>query len=129
MTSIDDKIKQALNEEFNDIVDNNEKLNSSFYKQFMAGFKGKNKRIYKVSYFIVILMYIACAFCVYKFALYPTDEIKPLLRWAITSLFFGMAALIGESWFYNELGRDKVMREIKIVELQLAQLLKNQEKE
>ncbi len=129
MTSIDDKIKQALNEEFNDIVDNNEKLNSSFYKQFIAGFKGKNKRIYKLGYFIVLIMYIACAYSIYKFVNYPSDEIKFLLSSAVSSLFFGMAALIGESWFYNELGRDKVMREIKIVELQLAQVLKNQEKE
>ena len=127
MTSIDEKIKQALNNEFNEIIDENDKINSSFLKQFDAHFKGNMKKIYTIGYFFIVLFYLACAYSLYKFGTHSTDDIKTLVAWASASIFFGIASLMGEFWHMTEIGRNRVMRELKIVELQLSQVIKNQE--
>ena len=127
MTSLDDKIKQALNEEFNEIIDENDKLDASLVKQFASGFKGKMKKGYRIIYSVIILFYISASYCVYKFNF--EHETKQLIALAAVGLFFVIAAMLGELWYLSEIGRNRIIREIKITELQLAQVLKNQEKE
>lgn len=124
MTSIDDKIKQALNEEFNEYIDENNKINSSITKQFKETLKGRNK----IGYFFVIIFYILSAYGFYRFGTDTTGEVFHLLRWIIVGLFFGIIGLFGEHYFYSQIGRNKIMREIKLIQLQLAKVLENQDK-
>jgi hypothetical protein len=127
MTSIDDKIKEALNDEYNEIVNKNSEFDASLVKQFSSGFKGKMKKGYRIIYSIVILFYTIASYCAYKF--YFAHETKQLIAFAAIGLFFVIGAMLGELWYISEMGRKRVISEIKVVELQLAQVLKNQEKE
>lgn len=127
MTSIDDKIKQALNEEFKDVINDNDVYDSSLIKRFELGFKGgKLKKSYRTVYIIIVISYIICGLFAYKFA--GSVDIKMSLAYITSALFFAIFSMLGEFWYYSEMGRNRVIREIKLVELQLNQVLKNQEK-
>jgi len=127
MTSIDDKIKQALNEEFNDIIDENNKIDANPFKQMGVGFKGKMGWMYKLVVLITFIFACMTFYSIYKF--YYATEIKPLMAWGVSIIMFGLFTQVSKMWYWSELGKNRIIREIKLLELQLAQMLKNQEKE
>ena len=127
MTSIDDKIKQALNEEFNEIIHENNKVDSNPFKQMAVGFKGKMGWMYKLVVLITFIFACMTIYSIYKF--YYTNEIKPLIAWGVSIIMFGLFTQVSKMWYWSELGRNRVIREIKVLELQLAQVIKNQEKD
>lgn len=127
MTSIDDKIKQALNEEYNEVINENDEYDSSIVKRIESGFKGKLKKSYRTVYILIFISYIFSGFLAYKFT--GSDNVKMLIGYASGALFFILLSMLGELWYFSEMGRNRVIREIKVVELQLAKVLENQEKD
>ena len=127
MTSIDDKIKQALNEEFNEIIDENNRIDSNPFTQMGAGFKNRMGWMYLLVVIITSLFAFMTFYSIYRF--YYAVEIKPIVAWGVSIVMFGLFTQVSKMWYWSELGRNRVIREIKVLELQLALVLKNQEKE
>jgi len=126
MTSIDDKIKQALSEEYNDIIAENEKTDANPFKQISAGFKGKMGWMYMVVVFFSVIFALLLFYSIYQF--YYETEMKSLLGWGIMIIVTALLNQFTKMWYWSELGRNRIIREIKILELQLAQVIKNQDK-
>lgn len=126
MTSIDDKIKQALSDEYNDIIAENDKTDANPFTQMSAGFKGRMGWMYIVAMTIAAISAFFTAFAIYQF--YFEAEMKALLAWAIVIIVTVLITQVSKMWYWSELGKNRVIREIKILELQLAQVLKNQDK-
>ena len=126
MTSIDEKIKQALSDEYNEIIAENDKIDANPFKQMGAGFNTKMKWMY------VLVMFFSVAFAVFSFysiyQFYNETETKRLIGWAVAIVVSIFLTQVTKMWFWGELGRNRVIREIKLLELQLAQVIKNQEK-
>ncbi len=126
MTSIDEKIKQALSEEYNDIIAENDKIDANPFRQMGVGFKSKMGWMYIG---VILFGIIFTAIMVYAiFAFYHETEIKSLIGWGITIIISAFLTQVIKMWYWSELGKDRVIREIKLLELQLAHVIKNQNK-
>ncbi|MCF6299854.1 MAG: hypothetical protein L3J52_01860 [Proteobacteria bacterium] len=126
MTSIDDKIKQALSDEYNDIIAENERTDANPFKQMSAGFKGRMGWMYIMAMFIAAISAFFSFYAIYQF--YFETEMKALLAWGIVIIVTVIVTQVSKMWYWSELGRNRIIREIKILELQLAQVIKNQDK-
>ena len=124
MTSIDDKIKQALSDEYNQLISENDKIDANPFKQMRIGFKGKMGWMYIMVIAFGALMTLLSIYAIYSF--YHETEMKSLIGWGVTIIVTVLLTQITKMWYWSELGRNRVIREIKMLELQLAQVIKNQ---
>jgi len=124
--NIDQQIQQALNEETKEFQQNNERINANPFKQMKAGFKGSMKWIYIQVIFYSALFFIGMIYCAYRF--YHEQEPKALLAWAVGIIILALFTQISKLWYWTELGHNRVIREMKLLELQIAQMAEKQEK-
>lgn len=124
MTSIDDKIKQALSDEYNQLISENDKIDANPFKQMSIGFKSKMGWMYALVVIFTTLFAFLMFYSMYSF--YHETEIKSLIGWGVAIIVFGLVTQISKMWYWSELGRNRVIREIKLLELQIAQVIKNQ---
>ncbi|TDR19618.1 DUF6768 family protein [Marinicella litoralis] len=118
--NIDQQIKQALNEEFKQIVKDNESIDANPFKQMKASFSGKMKWTYMLVMFFSMVFFVGMLYCSYQF--YHAQEIKPLLGWSIGIILLALFTQISKMWYWSELGNNRVIREVKLLELQVAHL-------
>jgi len=127
VTSIDDKIKQALSDEYQDMISENDKIDANPFKQMSLGFKGKMGWMYIG---VIIFGVVFTAMSIYSiYSFYYETEMKSLIGWGVAIIVTIFLTQITKMWYWSELGRNRVIREIKLLELQVAQVMKNQEKE
>ncbi len=126
MTSIDDKIKQALSAEYTEIIAENDNTDANPFKQMSAGFKGRMAWMYIIAMFIAAISAFITFYAIYQF--YFETEMKPLLAWGTVIIVAVIITQVSKMWYWSELGKNRIIREVKILELQLAQVLKNQDK-
>ena len=123
MNTIDDKIKQAFNRELNDIIADNERTDANPFKQMKWAFKTKMKWVYAQVMFYIFVFFSFMVYAIYRF--YHEQETKALIGWAVAIIMTGLLAQIGKMWYWSEMGRNRVIREVKLLELQLAHLIKS----
>ena len=126
MTSIDDKIKQALSNEYRELIAENDKIDANPFRQMSVGLKGKMGWMYIGVIIFGILVTAISIYSIYSF--YHETEIKSLIGWGVTIIVTVLLTQIMKMWIWSEMGRNRVIREIKLLELQVAQVIKNQEK-
>lgn len=124
--NIDQQIQQALNEETKEFRDSNDRIDANPFKQMKAGFKGSMKWTYIQVIFYSTLFFIGMIYCAYRF--YHEQEPKALLAWAIGIIILTLFSQLSKMWYWTELGHNRVIREIKILELQVAQMSEKQNK-
>ena len=85
-----------------------------------AVFRGR-MRWYGVMFMAMILIFtVVTVYCGVRF--FQTDEVPAMLRWG-AGLLLGFAAIQGgKTWYWMQLERVAMIREIKRVELLVAQL-------
>jgi magnesium-transporting ATPase (P-type) len=126
MTSIDEKIKQALSDEYKDIIAENDKIDANPFRQMGVGFSSKMSWMYILVMVFTSLFAIMMFYSIYQF--YYETEIKSLIGWGVSIIVFGLVTQISKMWYWSELGRNRVIREIKLLELQIANLAEKQKK-
>lgn len=118
MTNINDKILQAMQDEQGDYQSLEEK--STVLGLIAQSFKGT----FRYTFIFVVLMQLAFAglavFCGYHLlqAVEASSKVDWLAGVILAAIAFGIARL----WFFMELNRLSVLREIKRVEMQIALL-------
>lgn len=118
--NIDQQIKQALGEEIQDIKQHNDRIDANPFKQMKASFSGKMGWMYILVIFFSSLLFLGLIYCAYQF--YHAQEIKALLSWGIGIIILALFTQISKMWYWSEMGHNRVIREVKVLELQLAQL-------
>ena len=127
MTSIDEKIKQALSEEYQDLIAENDKIDANPFRQMGVGFNSKMRWMYIIVMFFTSLFAIMTFYSIYQF--YYETEIKSLIGWGVSIIVFALLTQVSKMWYWSELGRNRVIREIKLLELQIASLVEMQNKQ
>lgn len=118
--NIDQQIKQALGEEIKDLKHNNDVIDANPFKQMKASFSGKMGWMYLLVIIVTSLFFIGMVYCAYMF--YQAQEVKILLGWGIGIIVLALLTQISKMWYWTEMGHNRVIREIKILELQVARL-------
>ncbi len=118
--NIDQQIKQALDEELKGIKSENDRIDSNPFKQMKASFSGKMGWMYGLVIFVSSLFFVGLLYCAYQF--YHAQEVKALISWGIGIIVLALFTQISKMWYWTEMGHNRVIREVKVLELQVARM-------
>jgi hypothetical protein len=119
MNDLDHAIRQSLSAEDAALLDRLG-ADQTLHRQVLATFEGR-LRWFNVMGWIAGFVLFAVA-CVLSWQFVQADELRDMLRWgAASALAFAGIALI-KVWFWMELQKNAIVREIKRLEVQVASL-------
>jgi hypothetical protein len=119
MNDIDQAIRQSLSAEDAELLDRLG-ADQALHRQVLAAFEGQLRWFNAASWIAgVVLFGVACVLT-WRFA--QAQELEDMLRWgAASALAFAGIALI-KVWFWLELQKNAIVREVKRLEVQVASL-------
>ncbi len=119
MNVLDDKIREALQKEDAELF---EEVGSepSIYEMLMETFRGRHRWLVFLTMFWTIVFMVLGVFSVVRF--FRADETRDMLMWAAASAFLLSGVSMMKVWYWMELNKNSVTREIKRLELQIARL-------
>ncbi|WP_448568647.1 DUF6768 family protein [Thalassotalea ganghwensis] len=117
--SIDAKIKKELASQASEIDRILASEDDGLKTLVESGFKGSMRRWFIVLNLVTLFITGALVWCGYQFF---TVEQEQQLYWGICLIACIQFQVAAKQWLYNEMGRSSVIREIKRVELAVAEL-------
>jgi len=119
MKDIDERIRDALLDEDARYLEGVE-TELPMHLRVIEVFRGRSRWLVLVAVIVgLVFMALAVVACL-RFA--EAESVRDMLAWCL-GFMFCMAAVLGmKIWFWMELNRNAVTREVKRVELQLAQI-------
>ena len=119
MTNIDDKIRAALEEEDAELLADYQG-DAPLHEQLIDLYRGRLRWINVMATLGSFLLVILLLVCAYQF--FHTQETRSMLAWATAFLTTFVWLALMKLWFWLEMNKNSVTREVKRVELQLASL-------
>lgn len=118
MTDIDKEIERALSDE--DLAFARQFEEQGLIGQFKSVFQGKTGWISTASLIVGTLIQILFFYAAWKF--FTVDDMILKLNWGAAAWFSAIMVAFMKVWFWMRMESNRMMREIKRVELQLAHL-------
>lgn len=119
MNKLDDKIREALSKEdaevFKDFGDD-----PSVFEMVMETFRGKYRWLAFVAVFWSIVFMVLGVLAAVKF--FQAEATRDMLMWAAACIVCMSAVSMMKVWYWMELNKNALTREIKRLELQIARL-------
>jgi hypothetical protein len=119
MESIDERIQKAFSSEDRAFL---EQMNAdgSFYRDLSDMFRGHMRWLNVLAWCLALALFAVAVVCGWQFAT-QTDP-RSMQLWGLGTLLAFIALGMIKLWFWMELQKTVVVREIKRVELQIASL-------
>lgn len=114
MNETDDAIRRAL------AAEDPSAGEPAMLEQIVDSFRGRNRWLVGYIWVYTFVCAAATAYCVYRFA--DATEAIDAVSWGVGILFFGLLVALGKIWYWMELNKNAVTRELKRMELRLAEL-------
>ncbi len=114
---IDQTIREAL------VAENDEWLNDldpAIHESIIEVFKGKTWWVATYAFFVMLALTVLAAFSAWNF--FHAEATRELVGWATGFLFCATSIGMIKIWYFIEMGKNSVTREIKRFELQLARV-------
>jgi hypothetical protein len=119
MNDLDRAIRQSLSAEDAELLDRLG-ADQALHRQVLATFEGHLRWVNVAGWFAGFLLFGAAGVAAWWFL--HARELDEMLRWgAASALAFAGLALV-KLWFWMELQKNAIMREVKRLELQVASL-------
>ncbi|MBA3315095.1 MAG: hypothetical protein M3552_08775 [Planctomycetota bacterium] len=115
MNRTDDMIRRALAA---DEFPRSEEL--PITEQILETFRGRNRWIAMYVWVYTFVVAALTGYSIYRFA--NATDVTQTVSWGIGIMVFGLLVAMGKIWYWMELNKNAVTRELKRVELQLAEL-------
>lgn len=119
MNALDRAIRQSLSAEDAELFDRLG-ADQALHRQVLDGFKGR-LRWFNAGGWIAGFMLFAVA-CVFGWRFWFAQELEDMLRWGAASALACAGIALVKVWFWLELEKNAVVREVKRLELQVASL-------
>ncbi len=127
MSDFDNKIKAALHAESDNVWKEVEEQN--LFEQALGVMRGKMRFIAMMCY---VYMFVFMGLMIWMgFRFFDAASTQAQIAWAVGVLFSAMAVAMLKIWFYMQMDKNTIIREIKRLELQVATLagiVKNQDR-
>ena len=120
MTDLDNAIRQAVSAEDAALMDRLA-ADPSLPKQVFNTFQGQFGLLNILGSVVAIVLFAGGAFAAWRFA--TTFNVHDMLIWGALATFAFAGLTLIKVWFWMELQRHAVVREIKRLELQVARLV------
>jgi uncharacterized membrane protein YciS (DUF1049 family) len=117
--NIDDKIREALRKEDAELLENY-RGEAPFHEMLLDSFRGRNRFLNLMAFvatFIVMALLITSG---YQF--FQSESTRAMIAWASGFVTCAVATGLLKIWFWLELNKNAITREIKRLELQIANL-------
>ena len=119
MTDLDQAIRESLSSEDAELLDRLG-ANQALHRQVLATFAGQLRWFNIAGWIAGLVLFGAASVSAWRFV--QARELDDMLRWgAASALAFGGLALI-KVWFWLELQKNAIVREVKRLEVQVASL-------
>ncbi|QDT38108.1 DUF6768 family protein [Stratiformator vulcanicus] len=118
-SALDEKIRAAFHAEEADLLASADEQPLS--EQVLATFRGRSRWLVGIVWTAVTVWSVVLFTCGYQF--YLATEPKAVVGWGVGVLFAVVAISMLKIWYWMELNRNAVTREVKRVELLLATLV------
>ncbi|MCH7847284.1 MAG: hypothetical protein IIB99_12080 [Planctomycetes bacterium] len=119
MSNIDAKIKRALEATDTDLADEFDG-DQSMTEMVFDVFRGTQKWLTFLAIFCSIVFMAASVFGIIQ--LFKAQELHEHILWGLGVMFCFSAVSLMKIWFWMQMNRNSILREIKRVELQVARL-------
>ena len=119
MKELDDKIREALRKEDAELFEDFGG-EPSMYEMVMETFRGRYRWMVMVAVFYSIVFIALFIFACIKF--FNAEATRDMMMWAGLCIVCWFAIFGMKVWYWMELNKNAVTREIKRVELQIARL-------
>ena len=119
MTDLDQAIRESLSSEDTELFDRLG-ADQALHRQVLATFEGQLRWFNTAGWIAGFVLFGVASVAAWRFA--QAQELGEMLRWgAASALAFAGIALI-KVWFWLELQKNAVVREVKRLEVQVASL-------
>lgn len=119
MNDLDKKIKEALRREDVELLGDFER-EPSIYEMLMETARGRHRWLTLLGVFWGIVFMVLAVISAVKF--FNAEATRDLLLWAAACIVCLSAVSMMKVWYWMELNKNAITREIKRLELQIAQL-------
>lgn len=119
MNELDKKIKEALRREDAEIFED-VGGEPSLFEMAAEAFRGRHWWLNALTSFWILVFFVLAILAAVKF--FNTEDTRDAMLWAIAFIFCMMAVAMLKMWFWMELNKNSITREIKRLELQIARL-------
>ena len=119
MNELDKKIRDALREEDAEIFDDIGG-EPSMLEMVFETFRGKHRWLVLLTMFWTLVFFVLGVLAAVQF--FTREDPREMLLWAIGFIFCMSAVSMLKVWFWMELNKNAITREIKRLELQIARL-------
>ena len=123
--SLDDRIREALRDDDQQLFEEVGQ-EQSFFQQMIGMLRGRNRWLTALGYVYTFIFTIAAVYCGVRF--FGAETERAMIAWAAGTLLFALFVAMLKMWFFLEMNRNSVIREVKRVELQIARLAQRLEK-
>jgi hypothetical protein len=121
--NLDKAIQQSLSQEDQDFLASLDE-EPAYMDQYMGLFKGRLGWVNWLTTILIILMCLVLIYAIDRFENVAPD-IEGMLKWGGISAFCVMGILLSKLWAALHLQTNRVLRELKKLELQIASLKQN----
>ena len=119
MNELDDKIRQALQKEDAELFAEFGG-EPSMYEMIMETFRGRHRWLMVYGVIWTMAFFVAFIWSGVKF--FNAEETRELLMWAALCIVCWTGVTMLKAWYWMEMNKNAVTREIKRLELQIARL-------
>jgi hypothetical protein len=118
MNEFDDKIRQALHAESENVWRGVEE--QGLFEQALGVMRGQQKFISVMAYIIIVIFFGLMVYSIFRFFNAETTRLQ--IAWATGFLFANSAVAMMKMWFWMQMDKNALVREVKRLELQVATL-------
>ena len=125
MTEFDDRIRQALRAESDNVWKDVEE--QGLFEQALGVMRGKHKSLTVIANAVMFLFFAMTVYSVMRF--FGAETTRMQILWSVGFLTSNMIVAMMKLWFWMQMDKNTVIREVKRLELQVATLagiIKNQ---
>ena len=119
MKDIDDKIREALRKEDAELLEHYSG-EVSLHEMLIETFRGRRRWVNVLAFGGSCAIFVLLFVIAYQF--FQAESTKAMIAWATGFLWGVMWIVMLKIWFYVEVNKNSITREIKRLELQLANL-------
>lgn len=119
MNDVDDKIREALRREDAELLEHVQK-DSSLHEVLIETFRGKYRWLNTMAAVWTFVALALAVFAAYQF--FQAQGTQAMIAWATAFLWFSLWVAMLKIWFWMEMQRLPITREIKRLELRIAEL-------
>ncbi len=120
MNTTDDQIRAALQEQIASAA--SEPADDATLREMIAdSFRRRGRWIVIMAWIELCTFFALSVFCAWKF--FHVTETRDLILWSVSFLLVALGTVMLKLWYWMLLNRNTVLREVKRLELQIAQLI------